>query len=113
MKHSTFESLKDNSKITNLLNDGNKIHSKDLCFFYKNNECNTLSNVVIIIAKKKFKLAVIRNKIRRQIKSILIEMKLLKEKELSLVIIVKQTYDIEKFDENKKQIIKLIDKLGG
>ncbi len=113
MKLNEFESIKRSQEITNLLVNGNKVHSKDVWFSYKQADDLEIANVVIIVPKKKFKLAVIRNKIRRQIRAILIETKILKDKKISLVLVAKNTYNFNMYKENKKQIVKLFNKLGG
>lgn len=109
-----FLSLQKNIEITKVIKEGQKKYSKDFTIFYLKNNKQSNSKIVISISKKNFKLAVIRNKIRRQIKGILIETKILDNySQYSFVVIIKQTYDFKNYLLNKQRIVKSICLIGG
>ncbi|MDE6473294.1 MAG: ribonuclease P protein component [Ureaplasma sp.] len=109
-----FAKIKDSNKINYLVRNAKKIHSKDFVLFF---DCKNImkTEIVIIVPKKKFKKAVDRNYIKRQITAILIQSKILDTLtgNYSLIIMVKETYNTNNFLTNKKNILSLFQKLGG
>lgn len=63
----------------------------------------------ISISKKMFKLAVTRNKIKRQIKSIINSIDI--DLNLNMIILIKRNYNINNYSKSKEDFIKLIKKL--
>lgn len=109
-----FSSLRKNIEIIKVIKEGKKNYSKDFTVFYLKDHNQNKCKVVISISKKFFKLAVKRNKIRRQIKAIFIETKILDSyNNYSFVIVIKQTYDVTKYLVNKQKIVKNINSIGG
>jgi len=99
VKNKFSTSLKSKKVINNLFETGKKIFTKDFTFIYLPNEAN-INRYVICVSKKNFKKAVCRNKIKRQIRNMIEFDKVGHD----IAIMVKGTYDVNKFSENMKSI---------
>lgn len=109
-----FLSLRKNIEIIKVIKQGKRNYSRDFTVFYLENEKQEIAEIVISISKKNFKLAVERNKIRRQIKGILIETKILDNyKRYSFVVVVKSTYNVKEYSTNKERMLRNIKSIGG
>jgi len=99
VKSKFFTSLKSKKVINNLFENGKKIFTKDFTFIYLPNDVN-INRYVLCVSKKNFKKAVDRNKIKRQIRNMIKFDKV----GFDIALMVKGTYDINKFSENMKNI---------
>lgn len=98
--------IKNKIEFNKIFNNSKQIQSNLFILKYlKNNEFR----YGISISKKIFKLAVLRNKIKRQIKSIINSINI--DLNLDCIILVKKNYDINNFSKTKEDFIKLIEKL--
>jgi len=95
-KYSEFQEIRKNCK--------NKITSKFTIYFKKNDYEYT--RVGLIVGKKNG-IAVIRNKIKRQVREILTKELDFKEK-IDLIVVIKPTYNINEFSYNKEQLVSAI-----
>ncbi|MGL5246111.1 MAG: ribonuclease P protein component [Mycoplasmoidaceae bacterium] len=95
-----------------LFNDVFKIskvsHSDNFIIKFKNNS-EKKARIGISASKKFFKSSVLRNKIKRQIRSILQPI-VSQLKSFDLVIIAKKEYDINSYEKQKEELISLIKK---
>lgn len=85
-----ISTIKKNEEILRVLKSRNRIYSKEFTIFYKKNE--NKKRVAFIVSKKISKKAVVRNKIKRQLRNIVY--KNLKNSTLTvdIVIMVKPEY---------------------
>ncbi len=98
-----------NRDFTRIIKKGNKYHTPSLSFYYTKNQ-NDNFRIGITISKKVSKLAVVRNKIKRQMIAILDD-HYDKTKKLDIVIIVKPNSTENTFAEFKSEIIKFINQI--
>lgn len=89
-----------------IIRKGKKFHTSNLSFYYIPNQ-NKSFRIGITVSKKVSKLAVIRNKIKRQISAILNE-EYNPETYLDIVVIVKSNVSNLNFNEFKTNIKKFI-----
>ncbi len=94
-----------NRDFTKIIKNGNKYHTQSLSFYYTKNQNNF--RIGVTISKKVSKLAVIRNKIKRQIIAIL-DNHYDKNEKLDIVIIVKPNSTKNSFEEFQSEIIKFV-----
>lgn len=98
--------IKNKIEFNKLFNNSKQIQSNLYIIKYsKNNEFR----YGVSISKKIFKLAVVRNKIKRQIKSIINTIDI--DLNLNLIILVKKGYDINNFSKSKEDFKKIIEKI--
>lgn len=101
--------LNKNEQILKTLKNNRKICSSTVnLFFQKNNSKNW--KVAIVASKKNFKLAVIRNKVKRQAKAIIRELSMDLNSN-NIVLIIKQDWLNKSFLENKMILKKIIIKM--
>ncbi|WP_052663032.1 ribonuclease P protein component [Mycoplasmoides pirum] len=86
-----------------------KIHSKNFLIYFQKNKKNFF-RISINPPKSKFKLAVSRNKIKRQIRTFFDKIPN-KQISLDLLIIVKTTYLENTYKNNCYEFLKIIDKI--
>ncbi len=95
-----------NRDFTKIIKNGNKYHTPTLSFYYAKNQNNNF-RIGITISKKVSKLAVVRNRIKRQLTAIL-DNHYDTNKKLDIVIIVKPNSIDNTFEGFKSEIIKFI-----
>ena len=106
MKNKKYESLR-GVKNFKKLQQSKKLFSTNIVNLkYIKNDLGKF-RVAISISKKNFKRAVIRNKIRRQIKAIIYKLNKIPES-IDLLIYVKQSYKTDQFEKNEKEILKML-----
>lgn len=98
--------IKNKIEFNKLFNNSKQIQSNLYIIKFSN---NNEFRYGISISKKTFKLAVIRNKIKRQIKSIINSIDI--DLNLNFIILVKKNYDVNNYSKSKDDFIKLINKL--
>ncbi len=98
-----------NRDFTKIIKNGNKIHTQSLSFYYLKNQ-NSNFRFGITISKKVSKLAVVRNRIKRQLLAILDEL-YDKNKKLDIVIIVKPNSLNNSFNDFIVEIQRFISKI--
>ncbi len=98
--------IKNKIEFNKIFNNSKQIHSNLYIIKYSKNDEFRYG---ISISKKMFKLAVTRNKIKRQIKSIInsIDINL----NLNIIVLVKKNYDVNNYSKSKEDFIKIIKKL--
>ena len=104
------EIIKESSEFTKIINNETSIKNKYYSIFYKKN--NTEINRYGISIPKKTGKAVIRNKIKRQIKNIIDTNKLYIQKPYDYVIIIKKQILELLYKEKEEQLIDLFKKIG-
>ncbi len=92
--------------ICDVLHSNNKLFCKVANIYYKNNSL-VKPQIAIIASKKKFSLAVTRNKIKRQVRSILLEW-ISKLNTYNIVIVIKLDWIKLSYIENKNQLDNLL-----
>lgn len=102
--------LKNKYSISNLLKTGLKLYSKSFSITYSKQKTDN-TRFLIMVAKKYFKHATIRNKIRRQFKSMILTYKNLDYILKEFIVVVKSDYDVKNFFETCKSLTKLLNKL--
>ncbi|MDR3249568.1 MAG: ribonuclease P protein component [Mycoplasmataceae bacterium] len=107
MKGKNLESLKSKKQLDFLFKHGKNLYSSVLKFIFLPNK-SKIMRFVIVIAKKKYKSAVVRNKIRRQIKNILISSP---KTGYDVAVLVNENYFDNSFDETAKIIKKNLAKI--
>ena len=101
--------VKKYSDFQKVLNLGESIRSSTLTLFFLSNDLNR-SRIGISVSKKCGN-AVVRNKIKRQIRAIIsLEMDLTKP--IDYVFIVRKEFDIKNFSQSRLDIKSLIEKVG-
>lgn len=75
------------------------------CIYFRKNECKK-TRIGILVSKKNGN-AVIRNKIKRQVRSI-IDSFIDYQDDLDLIIVITKKYSTDEFDRNKELLTKLI-----
>ncbi len=98
-----------NRDFTKVIKNGSKCHTQTLSFYYLPNQNNNF-RIGITISKKVSKLAVVRNKIKRQLLAIL-DKHYDKNKKLDIVIIVKPNSTNNSFNEFELEIKRFISKI--
>jgi len=106
VKNKFSTSLKSKKLIDNLFENGKKIFSKDFTFIYLPNEVN-INRYVLCVSKKNFKKAIDRNKIKRQIRNMI----KLEKVGYDIAIMVKNSYNIHIFLENKNNLNNCLKKI--
>ncbi len=95
-----------NRDFTKIIKNGQKYHTPTLSFYWQKNQDNNF-RIGITISKKVSKLAVVRNKIKRQLSAIL-QNQYNEDRKLDIVIIVKPNSIENTFEEFEKEIKKFI-----
>lgn len=108
MLNKQFCVLKKNLDIKNLFHKGRFISNSLLIFKYQNNNLNK-TRFAISVNKKIFRTAVIRNKIKRQIRHIMRELN--EYKSVDILIIIKNGYLSQDFLDIKKSFESLYNKI--
>lgn len=102
------EIIKKSNDYTNIINKNNKLKNKYYSIFYKKSS-NTLFGISI---PKKTGNAVIRNKIKRQIKNIIDNNKIHIQNNYNYVIIIRKEILELTYIEKEKELITLLKKIG-
>lgn len=101
--------IKKHSEFQEVIGNGKTIRSNSFTFYVLENSLGYTR--VGISVPKKAGIAVIRNKIKRQIRACIAESTDY-SKSFDLVIIVRKSYNVEKFSETKNEIQNLFEKVG-
>lgn len=101
--------IKKHSEFQKVIGEGDVIRSNSFTFYVLGNAFG-YTRVGISVPKKSGS-AVIRNKIKRQIRSCVAQATDY-SKSIDLVMIVRKGFDVEKFNETKKEIQILFEKVG-
>lgn len=103
-----FTTLKKNSEIKNLAIRGKFLSCKEFKFRFQLIKSDMI-RYAISVNKKIFRTAVLRNKIKRQIRAMIRNINL--EKSFDLLIIINQQYLKNNFATNNHTFVKLINKI--
>ncbi len=101
--------IKKSNEINEIINSKNTIKNKYYYIYYKENKLNR--NRFCICVSKKNGNAVIRNKIKRQIKDIIDKSNLIFKTNMDYVIIVSREINNINFNIKKEKLIELISKI--
>ncbi|WP_051675837.1 ribonuclease P protein component [Ureaplasma canigenitalium] len=104
-----LSSLKQNRVIANIIKLNQKIHSSDLSLYYQKNSEGQI-RYAISVSKKHFKLAVNRNRIKRQIRAMFIKLK--HDIPVDIVIIIKPNYKCFEFEKKCLRLNTLLNKIS-
>ena len=100
------EVVKSNNEFNYIINNGKKMGNKYFTIFYLDNNLNT--TLFGITVSKKTGNAVVRNKLKRQVRSIIDENKLLFKKGRKYIIIIKKTCLLTSYEEINNSLKHLI-----
>ncbi len=104
--------LKDGNQIQSVLKQKNKLFSYICNIYYVKVNDGLPYKIAIIVSKKISKKAVIRNKVKRQIRAIINELNL-SMLNIHIVIIAKMDWLNTDYNNCKKTLFKLFQKIGG
>ena len=102
------EIKKKSNDYTKIINTNNKLKNKYFSLFYQKSD-NTLFGISI---PKKIGNAVIRNKMKRQIKNIIDNNKMHIQNNYNYVIIIRKEILVLTYEEKEKELITLFKKIG-
>jgi len=102
--------LKKNEDFQHTISGKKRLGNSSFTIYLTRNELGQVR--VGISTSKKLGIAVVRNRIRRQVRS-MIQHRLVVDQSLDLVIIVKNDYLTRSFLDNEQQLLTLIRSLGG
>ena len=102
MKNNKITTLSSNLQIKELFKNGNTKKNNDFLIKYKKNNVGNLQ-FAISVNKKIFRTAVLRNKIKRQIRSIIRSFNQVKS--IDMLVIVLKNYTNNTFELNKNNIL--------
>lgn len=94
----TISRLQKDKDFTTCIKQGNKINCQYLSFFYKRNNLK-ICRIGISVSKKICKKAVVRNYIKRQIKSFFYTHNININQFVDVVIVVKNTYNTKLYSQ--------------
>lgn len=101
--------IKKNVEFNKVIDEGKLVKSDSLTLYFLENNLG-YTRIGISIPKKSGK-AVVRNKIKRQIRAIISQdVKL--DKSFDYVLIARKQYDVKKFEKTRSDIKYLIEKVG-
>ena len=101
--------IKKNVEFNKVIEEGQLIKSDSLTLYFLENSLG-YTRIGISIPKKSGK-AVVRNKMKRQIRAIIAsDIKL--NKSFDCILIARKQYDVEKFEKTKSDINQLFEKVG-
>jgi ribonuclease P protein component len=101
--------VKENRDFSNLITGGKKYWNDTFSIYYGNNNCNNYRFGISV--SKKIGNAVIRNKIKRQIRSIIDKHKNIYQNEKDYIIIVRKNYINLNFSEIEMKFLELMKKI--
>ena len=101
--------IKKNAEFNKVIEDGQLIKSDSLTLYFLKNSLG-FTRVGISIPKKSGK-AVVRNKMKRQIRAI-ISKDIPLDKSFDYILIARKQYDVDEFEKTRSDLIKLIEKVG-
>ena len=101
--------IKKNAEFNKVIEDGQLIKSDSLTLYFLKNSLG-FTRVVISIPKKSGK-AVVRNKMKRQIRAI-ISKDIPLDKSFDYILIARKQYDVDEFEKTRSDLINLIEKVG-
>ena len=102
MKSKKITPLRSNIKIKELFKNGYSKKTNDFILKYRKNNVENLQ-FTISVNKKVFRTAVLRNKIKRQIRQIIRSIKQIKSVDMLIIVLISFTKN--KYEVNKKNII--------
>lgn len=102
------EIIKKSNDYTKIINTNNKLRNKYYSLFYQKSN-NTLFGISI---PKKIGNAVVRNKIKRQMKNIIDNNKMHIQNNYNYVIIIRKEILVLTYEEKEKELITLFKKIG-
>ncbi len=102
--------LKKNEDFQQTISAKHRLGNSSFTIYLSHNDLGHLR--VGISTSKKLGIAVVRNRIRRQVRS-MIQHRLVVDQSIDLVIIVKNGYLLQSFVDNEQLLLKLIRSLGG
>lgn len=108
MKNNKISSLKSNIQIKQIYIKGKNVKNNEYVFKYLPNSTNT-TQIAISPNKKHFKTAVLRNKIKRQIRSMVRSMNI--KKSINVLIIVLPNYINNSYIQNFNSLNTLFNKI--
>lgn len=106
------DKIRSTKEIQNLLSSKNRLHSNVLTLFFSQNTRHKKVRFVFIVSKKVSLKAVVRNKVRRQIKAMINEINLTMDF-IDVVVIAKQNFLNNTYQQNLKILSKLLSKIVG
>lgn len=106
------DKIRSTKEIQNVLSSKNRLHSNALTLFFSQNARHKKVRFVFIVSKKISLKAVIRNKVRRQIKAMINEINLTMNF-IDVVVIAKQNFLNNTYQQNLKILSKLLNKIVG
>ena len=101
--------IKKNVEFNKVIDEGKLVKSDSLTLYFLENNLG-YTRIGISIPKKSGK-AVVRNKIKRQIRAI-ISQDIKLDKSFDYVLIARKQYDVKKFEKTRSDIKYLIEKVG-
>ena len=101
--------IKKNAEFNKVIEDGQLIKSDSLTLYFLKNSLG-FTRVGISIPKKSGK-AVVRNKMKRQIRAI-ISKDIPLDKSFDYILIARKQYDVDEFEKTRSDLINLIEKVG-
>lgn len=93
----------------NLISTGKNVSSREFFIYYQQRSDFGEIRIGISVPKKKFTRAIARNKIRRQVKSMLVDIK--KDWAIDLVIMVRKDYTNSSYESNMISLKNLLTKI--
>ncbi|MDR0857141.1 MAG: ribonuclease P protein component [Mycoplasmataceae bacterium] len=109
MKSKNFVALKRNKDFKKVIDNRKTLNNNLYSMKYIENNINCF-RLGISANKKKFKTAVLRNKIKRQIRTFTHDISIIKG--YDVVLIVNDSYNIDNYIINKDKFVSLYNKLG-
>lgn len=98
-----------NYQFEKLIVNGKQISNREFFLYYFNRNDDGTIRIGISVPKKRIKKAFLRNKIKRQIKHMLADIK--KEWPIDIVIIMKKNYLDNDYNSNKLSLFNLLNKV--
>lgn len=109
--NNTIERLRDSDLIYQVIKVGKRAHSNVANLFYKKSNLQS-SRLAIVVSKKISNRSVVRNKVKRQVRAIVREMKINPGCN-DMVIIVKPEWLNHEYCANKNVLFGMFRKVGG
>ena len=101
--------IKKNVEFNKVIEEGQLVKSDSLTLYFLKNSLG-FTRIGISIPKKSGK-AVVRNKMKRQIRAI-ISKDIPLDKSFDYILVARKQYDVSKFEKTRSDLINLIEKVG-
>lgn len=101
--------VKENRDFSRIINEGKKCWNEVFSIYYEKNNCEKYKFGISV--SKKIGNAVVRNKIKRQVRNIIDKNKKMYKNNENYIIIIRRNYVNLKFSEIEKKYIELIKKI--